>query len=77
MNKHVELLFGAYAQVIVGILMVVSTIGQTIYWELITPPTVNVVFIVSMEALLFAGYAVVATGLAVMWLDKRTPDSEI
>jgi hypothetical protein len=68
-------MFGAYGQVVVGTLMVTFTITQTLYWEYVTPPTLNVVFLVSMEALLFAGYAVVATGLAVLWLNKRTPDA--
>jgi hypothetical protein len=69
-----EILFGAVAQVVVGVFCLVITIGQSIYWLLIEPPTVRAVFIVSMEALAFAAYAIMATGLAVLWLDKRTPD---
>lgn len=56
-------IFGAKAQVVVGVLMLVATGVQSAYWLLITPPTVMAVFLVSMEALAFAGYAVVATGL--------------
>jgi hypothetical protein len=67
--------FGAYGQVVVGALMVTFTIAQTLYWEYVTPPSLNVIFLVSMEALVFAGYAVIATGLAVLWLDKRTPSA--
>lgn len=59
---------------IVGALCFVLTVMQTVYWLVIEPPTVRAVFIVSMEALGFAAYAIVATGLAVIWLDKRTPD---
>lgn len=58
-----QLLFGAKAQVVVGVLMLLATGVQTAYWLVITPPTVLALFLVSMEALAFAGYAVVATGL--------------
>jgi hypothetical protein len=75
MGRVLICVFGAYGQVVVGALMVTFTIAETLYWEYVTPPTLNVVFLVSMEALLFAGYAVVATGLAVLWLNKRTPDA--
>lgn len=67
-------LFGAVAQVFVGSLFIVLTMIETYYWLNVTPPTVKAVFIVSMEALFFAAYAIIATGLSVMWLDKRTPD---
>lgn len=73
-TPYFEVVFGAYGQVFVGAIMVVATILQTVYWLAIEPPTVRAVFIVSMEALLFAGYAVMATGFAVIWLNKRTPD---
>jgi hypothetical protein len=66
--------FGAYGQVVMGALLVVLTTTETVYWTLVTPPTVRTVFLVSMEALYFAAYAIIATGLAVIWLDKRTPD---
>ncbi len=56
-------LFGAKAQVVVGILMAVLTAVQTFYWTVMTPPTVAAVFLVSMEALFFTAYGVVATGL--------------
>jgi len=63
MKNVLNILFGAKAQVVVGCIFIIVTIIQTIYWLVITPPTVKAVFIVSMEALFFAGYAVVATGL--------------
>lgn len=72
----IQLLFGAVAQVVVGIVLFLATIVQTVYWLWIEPPTVRAVFIVSMEALAFAAYSIVATGLAVIWLDKRTPTAE-
>lgn len=75
MKRCAELAFGAYGQIVVGALMVLATALQTTYWLVISPPTVRAVFIVSMEALFFAGYAVIATGLAVLWLDKRTPSA--
>jgi hypothetical protein len=58
-----QLVFGARAQVAVGALFVVLTIFQTIYWLGITPATTQAVFIVSMEALAFAAYGIIATGL--------------
>lgn len=73
-NRLLTVVFGAHAQAAVGFTMIAATVGQTIYWAVITKPSVNAIFYVSMEALLFAGYAVMATGLAVLWLDKRTPD---
>jgi hypothetical protein len=73
MTNYLEVAFGAWAQVAVGAMLFAATVAQTFYWLVITPPTVKAVFIVSMEALAFAAYAIVATGLAVIWLDKRTP----
>lgn len=58
-----RVVFGARAQVVVGVVMIFATAAQTGWWLIITPPTVRAVFIVSMEALLFSGYAVIATGL--------------
>lgn len=58
-----SIVFGAKAQVVVGVLMLLATVGQTYYWLVVTEPTTKAVFIVSMEALLFAGYGVMATGL--------------
>lgn len=58
-----SVIFGAKAQIAVGVLMAVATIVQTVYWTVITPPTVMAVFLVSMEALGFTAYGVIATGL--------------
>lgn len=74
--RFLEVCFGAIGQIIVGVLMVLVTSLQTVYWLLIEPPTVRAVFIVSMEALYFAAYSVVAVGLSVIWLNKRTPDRD-
>lgn len=63
MGDVLPVVFGAKAQVVVGTVMVAVTVAQTAYWLLITPPTVMAVFLVSMEALLFAGYGVISTGL--------------
>lgn len=68
--------FGAWAQVVVGAALFLVTVIQTVYWLVITPPTVQAVFIVSMEALGFAAYSIAATGLAIIWLDKRTPNAD-
>lgn len=63
MNSFWSAVFGAASQVVVGVTLVIVTTMQTVYWLLISPPTVRAVFIVSMEALYFAAYAVIATGL--------------
>lgn len=69
----IEVLFGARAQVVVGALLIIVTTAELILWW---HPNLQQLFIVSMQALYFAAYAIIATGLAVLWLDKRTPDSE-
>lgn len=60
----VEMLFGARAQLWVGVLLVVITVGQWTYWS-IYGASVQAVFHVSMEALLFAAYAILATALGI------------
>jgi hypothetical protein len=55
--------FGAHAQIAVGVIFAIATAVQTFYWLVITPPTVMAVFLVSMEALAFSAYGVIATGL--------------
>lgn len=73
MRSGVRILFGAWAQVIVGALMVaLTTIELVIWWT----PNLRQIFILSIEALYFAAYAIAATGLAVLWLDERTPNAE-
>jgi hypothetical protein len=74
-RKTVGCLFGATAQVVVGCLMVLATTLQTIWWSAFRPPTVRAVFLVSMEALYFAAYSVIAVGMSVIWLNNRTPDA--
>jgi hypothetical protein len=72
-RRVVELAFGAHAQVVMGLVFVViTTIELVLWWK----PTLQQIFIVSMEALYFASYAVMATGFAVLWLDKRTPGGD-
>ena len=56
-------IFGARGQIVVGAGFLAATLAQTVYWLVITPPTVKAIFIVSMEALAFAAYAIIATGL--------------
>jgi len=58
-----KILFGAKAQGIVGVIFLVAVAVQWFYFTAIAPPTVNAVFHVSMEALLFAAYSVIATAL--------------
>lgn len=63
MNGLGGFVFGAKAQVVVGVVFFLATLAQTFYWLVITPPTVMAVFLVSMEALGFTAYGVIATGL--------------
>jgi hypothetical protein len=56
-------IFGAHAQVAVGTFFLLLTVAQSVYWLAITPATTQAVFIVSMEALAFAAYGIIATGL--------------
>ncbi len=56
-------MFGAHAQVVAGVLFLIITVFQTWYWGIYTTPSTAAVFWVSMEALAFAAYGVIATGL--------------
>lgn len=58
-----RVLFGARAQIVVGSLFVVATAFQAVWWGFVTRPTIDALFWLSIEALFFAAYAVVATGL--------------
>jgi hypothetical protein len=62
-NRYLQMFFGGRAQVVVGVLLIIATTFQTFWWLVVTPPTVAAVFIVSMEALYFAAYGIIATGL--------------
>jgi hypothetical protein len=56
--------FGAKAQIVVGALFLAATVAQTVYWETGgRRPDAQAIFLVSMEALAFASYAIIATGL--------------
>lgn len=63
MKNLLNILFGAKAQVIVGVLFLLATIVQSWYWGVHTKPSTTAIFWVSMEALAFASYAIIATGL--------------
>lgn len=58
-----RVIFGAHAQVAVGALFLAATLLQGWYWGVNTRPSTAAIFWLSIEALLFASYAVVATGL--------------
>lgn len=76
MKRLAVCVFGAYGQLVVAGLLFVLTTVQTWYWlGPASPPSKTAIFVVSMEALYFTSYAIAATALAVLWLDKRTPDS--
>lgn len=63
MSTLARAVFGAHGQAAVGTVFLGVSLGQWAYWGLVAPATVGVVFHVSMEALVFASYAVVATAL--------------
>lgn len=63
MRGVLELAFGAAAQIVMGVAFFIATAVQTYYWTVVTPPTVAAVFLVSMEALFFTSFGVIATGL--------------
>jgi hypothetical protein len=57
-------LFGARAQVAAGVVFVVATLLQAWWWGIRGgPPGAVAIFWLSIEALLFAAYGVVASGL--------------
>lgn len=57
------LIFGAKAQVVVGILFVVATAFQAVWWGFVSKPSTTAIFWLSIEALFFAAYAVMSGGL--------------
>ena len=57
------MLFGAKAQVVVGAIFVALTVFQAWKWGIHESPSAKAIFWLSIEALFFAGYAVIATGL--------------
>lgn len=57
------LVFGAKAQVVVGVIAVAAAFAMWIYWGWITEPTVKAVFHISMFFGVVACYAIIATGL--------------
>lgn len=60
----IRAVFGATGQMVVGISMFVAAGAQTVYWVKINPPPdAAAIFYVSMEALAYAAYGVVATAL--------------
>jgi hypothetical protein len=59
----VKLLFGAKAQVVVGLVFVGLTVLQAWLWGIHETPSAKAIFWLSIEALFFASYAVIATGL--------------
>lgn len=58
-----RLLFGAGAQVVVGVAATVVALAAWLYWGIISYPTVNAVFHISMFFGVVACYAIIATGL--------------
>lgn len=63
MKPALQLLFGAKAQVAVGAAFVLVTCFQAYWWGIHSKPSAVAIFWLSIEALLFASYGVVATGL--------------
>ena len=55
--------FDARAQIVVGALFVAITLFQAVWWGILSKPNATGIFWLSIEALLFASYGVIATGL--------------
>lgn len=77
--------FGARAQVVVGAVACHVSVAFWVLGTTIIPgaarrpwrwTTGAFIFHASMFALVLAAYAIMATGLTAIWLDKRTPDAE-
>ena len=63
-TKRVALtVFGGHGQVVVGVLFCAITVFQAWLWGIRAKPGSTAIFWLSIEALFFAAYAVVATGL--------------
>jgi hypothetical protein len=60
----IRALFGARAQLTVGCLLVGLTLTEWTYWTIVGI-TKDAIFHVSMEALMFAAYAIIATALGI------------
>lgn len=59
-----QLIFGAKGQIAVGIIVTIATIFQAIWWGFVeAPPGTTAIYWLSVEALLFAAYGIIATGL--------------
>lgn len=64
MRAALSAIFGARGQVVVGCVLVAATVFQAVWWGvLFGPPDAEAIFWLSVEALLFAAYGVIATGL--------------
>lgn len=56
--------FGAKGQIAVGIVVTGATIFQAVWWGFVDgPPGTTAIYWLSVEALLFAAYGIIATGL--------------
>lgn len=68
--RAVNWFFGAWGQITIGVLFVVATVFQAIWWGVHGKPGSSAIFWLSVEALFFAAYAVIATGVAVLVTQK-------
>lgn len=75
MQRVVNCLFGAVAQIIVGGAFVFLTSFQGWLWGIHSHPNAKAIFWISIEALYFASYGVMAVGFGMIWLNAKTPDS--
>jgi len=75
MRWVVNCLFGAAAQVAVGAMLVLVTSFQAWLWGVHGRPDAAAIFWISIEALYFASYGVMAVGFGMLWLNKKTPSA--
>lgn len=63
-------LFGAKGQIVVGSVFVAATSFQGWWWGFHTEPSTEAIFWLSIEALFFASYAIIATGLGYLATER-------
>lgn len=62
-ERVLHVLFGARAQIVVGVLFVTATAFQAVWWGFLKNPSTEAIFWLSIEALFFAAFAIIAAAL--------------
>lgn len=62
-NGLLRAVFGAHGQIVVGIILVITTAFQAVWWGVVTHPSAAAIFWLSVEALFYGAYGVFGTAL--------------